>query len=205
MSICVIGAILYVMTELERIYQAIQSDPANQPWYRQGYAPLYTASEQSKIVIVGQAPGKKAQQSGKPWNDASGIRLRAWLGISDEDFYNPDFISLLPMDFYYPGKGVHGDLPPRKDFAPAWHPQILACMPQVEVTILIGSYAQKYYLGKTVKPSLTQTVHAYKEYLPEFFPLVHPSPLNFRWQTKNPWFEQTVVPDLQKLVRSIHG
>ncbi len=191
------------MTELERIFTAITKDPANKAWDLAGFLPLYTASEQAKIVIVGQAPGRKAQETNKPWNDASGIRLRNWLGITDEQFYDPTIVALLPMDFYYPGKGAHGDLPPRKDFAPKWHPQILAQMPNVQLIILIGMYAQKYYLGKGAKPTLTQTVHSYKEYAPTYFPLVHPSPLNFRWQTKNPWFERDLVPVLQHTVAEI--
>jgi uracil-DNA glycosylase len=193
------------MTPLEEIQAEIVNDPANKTWREAGFAPLYTASEHSKIVIVGQAPGKKAQDSAMPWNDASGVELRKWLGVSDKQFYNPDLFALLPMDFYYPGKGVHGDLPPRKAFAPKWHPRILANMQEVELTILIGSYAQKYYLSKSAKGNLTQTVAAFEEYLPIFFPLVHPSPLNFRWQTKNPWFRQELVPILQERVKKILG
>jgi uracil-DNA glycosylase len=190
---------------LEKIRDEIVNDPANKSWRTAGFGPLYTASEHSKIVIVGQAPGKKAQDSAIPWNDASGVELRKWLGVSDQQFYNPDLFAILPMDFYYPGKGAHGDLPPRKDFAPKWHPQILANMQEVELTILIGSYAQRYYLSKLAKSNLTQTVAAFEEYLPTFFPLVHPSPLNFRWQAKNPWFHQKLVPILQERIKKILG
>jgi uracil-DNA glycosylase len=188
---------------LESIFQEIAADPANCRWTSAGYLPLYTASERARIVVVGQAPGRKAQESGIPWNDVSGIKLRNWLGVSDEQFYNPELIAQIPMDFYYPGKGTSGDLPPRPDFAPAWHPRILAAMPNVQLTVLIGRYAHKYYLGAAAKPTLTQTVQAYLEYLPGYFPIVHPSPLNFRWQARNPWFERQVVPTLRELVAGI--
>lgn len=188
---------------LERIYKEIADDPSN-AWARElGYVPVYTASAKSKIMIVGQAPGRKAQDSRRPWNDASGIKLRSWLGVTDEQFYNPDLFALVPMDFYYPGKGAHGDLPPRKDFAARWHPQILAEMPDIQLIILIGNYSQKYYLNGITKPNLTQTVQAYEEYLPKYLPLVHPSPLNFRWLRNNPWFETDLVPVLREKVHEI--
>lgn len=185
----------------DNIYQQIVDDPMNEGMKAKGYAPVYTADSKAKIVIVGQAPGSKAQASMKPWNDVSGVLLRRWLGVTDEQFYNPDIFALIPMDFYYPGKGTHGDLPPRKGFAEKWHPQLLERMPEVQLIVLIGAYAQKHYLGKNTKINLTETVRAYEEYLPTYFPLVHPSPLNFRWRAKNPWFEIEVVPELHDLVR----
>jgi uracil-DNA glycosylase len=154
----------------------------------------------SKIVVIGQAPGLRAQESQIPWNDASGIKLREWLAVTDPQFYDPDTIALLPMDFYYPGKGTHGDLPPRPGFAPLWHPRILRLMPELRLTVLIGNYAQKHYLGRGAKKNLTETVRAYRDYGPDRIPLVHPSPLNFRWQAKNPWFEAEVIPALRALV-----
>lgn len=185
------------------MYQEIIDDPMNADMKLKGYVPVYTAGPKAKIVIVGQAPGSKAQASMKPWNDVSGVLLRKWLDVSDEQFYDPDIFALTPMDFYYPGKGVHGDLPPRKGFAEKWHPRLLALMPDVQLVILIGAYSQKYYLGKSAKQNLTGTVLAYQEYLPTYFPLVHPSPLNFRWRARNPWFEQDVVPELRSLVHTI--
>lgn len=187
----------------DEIYQRICDDPMNATMRAQGYEPVYTAGPRARIVIVGQAPGVKAQATHVPWNDASGISLRKWLGVSDEQFYDPDLIALIPMDFYYPGKGAHGDLPPRPEFAPRWHPLLLALMPDVQLTILIGAYAQKYYLGAHAQSSLTETVRAHESYLPTYFPLVHPSPLNFRWRTKNPWFETDVVPVLAERVDQI--
>ncbi|MBF0914098.1 uracil-DNA glycosylase family protein [Candidatus Gracilibacteria bacterium] len=187
----------------QKIYKEIYDDSENKEMKQKGYEPVYTAGAKAKIVIVGQAPGRKAQETKKPWNDVSGETLRKWLGITDEQFYDPDLISLMPMDFYYPGKGSHGDLPPRKGFAEKWHPILLENMPEVELFILIGAYSQKYYLAKSIKSNLTETVHSYEEYLPKYFPIVHPSPLNFRWRSKNPWFEDEVIPELQKLVQKI--
>ncbi|MEV6283956.1 uracil-DNA glycosylase family protein [Kribbella sp. NPDC051770] len=178
----------------------ITNHPSNAWAVERGYEPIYTASPRSRIVVIGQAPGRLAQESRIPWNDASGVKLRQWMGVTDAQFYDPDTIALLPMDFYYPGKAAHGDLPPRPDFAPLWHPRLLALMPELRLTILIGSYAQKYYLGATAKKNLTETVRAHGEYAPERIPLVHPSPLNFRWQAKNPWFETDVLPALRTLV-----
>lgn len=184
------------MNRLQQIYDEIFDDPSNAELKQKGYFPVYTASERAKIMIVGQAPGRKAQDSGRPWHDLSGVKLRAWLGITDEQFYDPDLFALVPMDFYYPGKGAHGDLPPRKGFSARWHPKLLAEMKDIQLIVLVGNYAQKYYLGQRAKANLTQTVLAYQEYMPKFLPLVHPSPLNFRWQTINPWFEAEVVPVL---------
>ncbi|HSW90896.1 MAG TPA: uracil-DNA glycosylase family protein [Candidatus Saccharimonadales bacterium] len=188
---------------LDEIYQAIPNDPMNAEMSAKGYVPVYTASAKSRIVIVGQAPGRKAQESMKPWNDASGVLLRSWLGVTDEQFYNPDLFALVPMDFYYPGKGAHGDLPPRKGFAEKWHPKIFEHMPNVELIILVGAYSQKYYLGKGVGKNLTETVFAYHQYAPKFFPLVHPSPLNIGWRKNNAWFETDIVPKLRTRVVEI--
>lgn len=185
------------------IHQAIMDDPMNAGMTAKGYMPVYAAGPKAKIVIVGQAPGSKAQASMKPWNDVSGILLRKWLGVTDEQFYDADLFALIPMDFYYPGKGTHGDLPPRVGFAEKWHPRLLELMPNVRLIILIGAYSQKYYLGKTAKSNLTKTVRVYEEYLPMYFPLVHPSPLNFRWRAINPWFELEVIPELHALVHRI--
>ena len=188
------------MTSLKAIHQAILEDPANRAATDDGVLPLYSVSEQSKLAIIGQAPGKSAQDSGIPWHDASGVRLRQWLGVTDEQFYDTRLVAILPMDFYFPGRGTHGDLPPRNGFASTWHPRILANLNEIRLTLLIGRYAQKGYLGRAQKTNLTETVRSFREYLPRYFPLVHPSPLNFRWQAKNPWFETDVLPSLRDLV-----
>ena len=193
------------MLMLPLLYNKIDRDEMNALLRAKGFAPVYTASAKSRIVLVGQAPGRIAQETRKPWNDASGRLLRKWLGVTDEQFYNPDLFAIMPMDFYYPGKGAHGDLPPRKEFAKTWHPKLSALMPDVRLTILVGAYAQKYYLGMRAKKSLTETVKYFNNYLPEYFPLVHPSPLNFGWRKRNPWFEKEVIPVLQSLVQKAIG
>ncbi|NLC41909.1 MAG: uracil-DNA glycosylase family protein, partial [Erysipelothrix sp.] len=137
------------------------------------------------------------------FRDVSGDRLREWLGIDEETFYTPQNFAVLPMDFYFPGKGKTGDLPPRKDFASRWHPLLLNEMKQIQLIILVGSYAQKYYLKDNMKSNLTQTVKSFGEYLPKYFPLVHPSPLNRRWEAKNPWFNEEVLPVLKHRVHKI--
>jgi uracil-DNA glycosylase len=163
--------------------------------------PVLQAGLQSKIVIIGQAPGQKVQNSGIPWNDQSGNELRRWLGVTKEQFYDEKIFALVPMGFCYPGKGISGDLPPRSECAPLWHDVLLKKMKNINLIILIGQYSQKYYLGQKLKPTLTETVKNYSEYLPDFLPLVHPSPRNKIWQKKNAWFELSVIPQLQKIVK----
>ena len=162
--------------------------------------PIVQASVQSKIVIIGQAPGQKVDNSGIPWDDQSGNELRRWLGVSKEQFYDNKLFALIPMGFCYPGKGVSGDLPPRPECAPLWHHQLFEMMNNRKLTLLIGQYAQKYYLQKGFSPTLTENVKNYKNYLPDFLPLVHPSPRNKIWQKKNLWFEAEIVPALQLII-----
>lgn len=188
---------------IAQLYLEIEQHSSNAFFRELGYKPLFLASETARIVIIGQAPGKKAQESGIVWNDTSGERLIRWLGVTEETFRDPRIMSHLPMDFYYPGKGVSGDLPPRKTFADMWHAKVMHQMPAAELIILIGQYAQQYYLGKSAHHNLTETVRNYGDFLPAYFPLVHPSPLNFRWFNKNEWFESTVVPALQARIRQI--
>lgn len=190
------------MATLEQIKNAIMSDPQNQSFSERGIEPLFSAPTSARINIVGQAPGLKAEQSRLYWNDQSGVRLREWLGVDREMFYHSGLFAIIPMDFYYPGKGKSGDLPPRKGFAEKWHPPILADLPDIELTILIGQYAQKYYLPDN-KLNVTDTVKNYQKFLPHFLPLVHPSPRNQVWLKKNPWFEQEVILHLQNLVKQI--
>lgn len=190
------------MPTLTQIKNAIMADPQNQTFTERGIEPLFAAPTGAKINIVGQAPGVKAEQTRLYWNDKSGDRLREWLGVDREIFYHSDLFAVIPMDFYYPGKGKSGDLPPRKGFAEKWHPRILADLPNIELTILIGQYAQKYYLPENTL-NVTETVKNYIKFLPHFLPLVHPSPRNQLWLAKNPWFEQEVVPRLQQRVQEI--
>lgn len=169
-----------------------------------GANPVLTAAQSSKIVVIGQAPGMKVHLSNQPWADKSGERLIEWLGIDRRTFYDTSKFAIIPMGFCYPGKNPKGgDLPPRKECAPKWHSPLFDQLKDVKLTLLIGAYAQKYYLGKKGKKSLTETVMHFEEYLPEFFPIVHPSPLNFRWLRNNPWFEKDVINVLQKTVHNI--
>lgn len=141
--------------------------------------------------------------AGIPFYDQSGKTLRRWLGVSEDEFYNPDLFAITPMGFCFPGKDKTGDLPPRPECAPQWHNPIMKQFKNIELILLIGKYAQDYYLEKKVKKNLTETVKQYHEYLPMYLPLVHPSPLNFRWQANNPWFEKEVVPIIQETVKQI--
>ncbi len=168
-----------------------------------GPRPIVSAHKDSKIVIIGQAPGLKVHTTGIPWDDPSGKQLRKWLDVTDELFYDETKIALVPMGFCYPGKGKSGDLPPRPECAPQWHQKLLDQMPNLQLVILIGMYSQKYYLKEKAKRTLTETVAEYKTYLPNYFPLPHPSPRNRFWLTKNPWFEKEVIPELQEKVSQI--
>lgn len=168
-----------------------------------GPRPVVQFSEKSSIAIVGQAPGTKVHASGIPWDDQSGKRLRQWLGVNEGTFYSPDHFAIVPMGFCYPGKGKSGDLPPRKECAPQWHETIFAELKNLEIILLIGSYAQQYYLADEKKKTLTETVQHFEEYGPRFFPLPHPSPRNGIWLRKNEWFEKGVVPKLEQRVQSI--
>lgn len=159
--------------------------------------PVVRASKRSKILVVGQAPGRLVHESGIPWNDPSGDRLRSWLGVDKELFYDTSVFALIPMGFCYPGTGNSGDFPPRKECAPEWHQKLSDQMPEIRLTLLIGAYAQKYYLGSRMKKNLTETVMATHEYYPEFIALPHPSPRNNIWMKKNPWFEEDVLPLLR--------
>lgn len=189
------------MTIFEEIKQEIIDDTMNYAYTVKGIAPLFKASKDARIAIVGQAPGRKAEETQLFWNDPSGDRLRQWMGISRENFYETELIAQLPMDFYFPGKAKHGDLPPRKGFAEKWHPLLLEKMPNIKTILLIGNYAQKYYLNKRCEKNLTETVRNFKSYLPEYLPLVHPSPLNIGWLKRNPWFESDVVPVLKEIIK----
>jgi len=182
---------------IELIISQIRADEQNRDLEEQGQSPLFSAPPQSRILIVGQAPGRVAMKKGVYWDDKSGDRLRDFMGIDRELFYESGKLAIIPMDFYFPGTGKSGDLPPRKGFAQKWHERILALCPDIRLTILIGAYAQKHYLGERMKDNLTQTVQAYREYLPEFFPIVHPSPRNQIWMKKNPWFAEEALPTLR--------
>jgi uracil-DNA glycosylase len=166
----------------------------------EGPRPVLAAHPDSRIVIVGQAPGRKVHASGIPWDDASGDNLRQWLGVDKATFYNPEIFAIVPMGFCFPGTGKSGDLPPRPECAPLWHARLTALMPKVQLTLLIGQYAQHFYLGNQRKATLTETVRNWRSYLPQFLPLPHPSPRNNIWMKKNPWFRDDVLSELQSKI-----
>ena len=188
---------------IDGIKNAIMEDSQNESYTSKGIPPLFTAPTTARINIIGQAPGQKAQDAGIYWKDKSGDRLREWMGIDEETFYHSGKIAVIPMDFYFPGHGKSGDLPPRKGFAEKWHEPILNLLPELELTLLIGQYAQHYYLKQKTSVKLTDNVRNYQTFLPDYFPLVHPSPRNQIWQKKNPWFVDEVVPDLQQRIHRI--
>ncbi|WP_335965208.1 uracil-DNA glycosylase family protein [Galbibacter sp. PAP.153] len=165
--------------------------------------PVLRFNKNSKILIIGQAPGTKAHESQTDFDDASGKKLRQWLGIDAKTFYNTNNIAVVPMGFCYPGKGRTGDLPPRPECMPKWHQKIVDQLADLQLVILIGQYAQKAYLKGNSYKNLTETVRNYQEFLPAFFPIPHPSPTNRFWMAKNKWFEIEVIPILQERVQVI--
>ncbi|MBH0019810.1 uracil-DNA glycosylase family protein [Pseudoalteromonas sp. SWXJ133] len=168
-----------------------------------GARPVIQFNPNARILIAGQAPGIKVHETGVPFNDASGNSLREWLGLTRDEFYDANNIAILPMGFCYPGRGKSGDLPPRKECAPAWREQLLAALPNIELTIVLGKYAQAYHLPETKKMPLTELVKSWREYWPNYLVLPHPSPRNNIWLKKNPWFEQDVLPELGKRIATI--
>jgi uracil-DNA glycosylase len=164
--------------------------------------PVLRASPTASVLIVGQAPGRRVHESGIPWNDPSGDLLREWLRLDREAFYDERRIAIIPAGLCYPGTGESGDLPPRPECAPRWHPRLRALLPAIRLTLLVGAYAQAYYLGARRKETLADTVRERDEYLPEFFPLPHPSPRNRLWMKRNAWFEREVLPQLRRRVKA---
>lgn len=188
---------------MQKLLQEIRNCTVCAEYLPLGPRPVVAASTKSKLLVIGQAPGTKVHQSGIPWDDASGKRLREWMGITPEVFYDTSKIAIVPMGFCYPGRGKSGDLPPRPECAPLWHELLLGAMPNLELTLLIGQYAQAYYLKEQSKATLTETVRAFKDYLPKYLPLPHPSPRNNIWLKKNAWFEKDLIPQFSKLVRQL--
>jgi uracil-DNA glycosylase family 4 len=164
---------------------------------------VFQVSETASLVIIGQAPGARVHQSGVPWMDASGKRLREWLGIGEEVFYDSSRVAIIPMGFCYPGKGKSGDLPPRKECAPLWHEKMFSYLPEAKMTLLIGQYAQKYYLKNERLGNLTETVRSFQKWTPTTYVLPHPSPRNRYWLTKNPWFASELLPQLREDVQRL--
>ena len=169
-----------------------------------GPRPVLRAGATARLMIVGQAPGTRVHESGVPWDDRSGERLRDWLAVDPASFYDEARTALVPMGFCYPGRNPRGgDEPPRPECAPLWHPPLLAALPTVELTLLVGLYAQARYLGPKRRASLTETVRAWRDYAPAHLPLPHPSWRNTAWLKKNPWFESELLPELRGRVQAL--
>jgi len=164
---------------------------------------VFRVGKSARLLIVGQAPGRLVHETGLPWNDPSGDVLRAWLRLDRAAFYDTSRIAIVPTGLCYPGTVNGADLPPCAECAPLWQPRFRAALPDVSLTLLVGSYAQAYYLGNSRKKTLGETVRAYRQYLPEFFPLPHPSWRNLAWLKRNPWFEKDVIPALRTRVRAL--
>ena len=169
----------------------------------QGPRPVFRVGTSARLLIVGQAPGRRVHESGIPWNDASGDVLRGWLGMERDTFYDTARIAIVPMGLCYPGTVDGADLPPCAPCAPLWQPRFRAALPDIRLTLLVGSYAQNYWLGSSKKRTMGETVQAFREYLPEFFPLPHPSWRNRAWIKRNPWFVKFVIPALRRRVKAL--
>ncbi|EEX30685.1 MULTISPECIES: uracil-DNA glycosylase family protein [Vibrio] len=189
---------------LEDLLQQIRQCRLCEPNLPLGANPIIQASKEAKLLIIGQAPGTRVHKTSIPWNDPSGDRLRQWLKLDKTAFYDATKIAIMPMGLCYPGKGKSGDLPPRKECAPQWHSKVLEQLPNIGMTLLIGQYAQNYYLQDKPK-TLTETVRAWQQWAPHYLPLPHPSPRNTLWLKRNPWFEAEVVPFIREYVHAHIG
>lgn len=189
--------------DLERISREISACTICADKLTDGVRPVFQASESSKILIVGQAPGRRVHETGIPFDDPSGDRLREWLGVSRDVFYDARQMAIVPMGFCFPGTGKSGDLPPRPECAAAWRKDLLQCLKNVSLTIVIGQYAMDWHLPKDRPKTVTDTVKAWQTYWPDQIVLPHPSPRNNIWLKKNAWFEAEVLPSLRQRVASL--
>lgn len=188
------------LTRLLAEVRACQACAAELPL---GPRPTLRAQAEVRVLIAGQAPSTRVHATGIPWNDASGKRLREWLGLPPEVFYDPERVAIIPMGFCYPGRGKSGDLPPRTECRQLWHDRLLASLPNLRLRIVIGQYAHAYYLAGRTAATLTETVRAWREYAPAVYPLPHPSPRNQLWLKRNPWFADELLPELREAVRRV--
>lgn len=186
--------------DLEALLAAARSCRVCEAHLPLGPRPMLQVGASARVLVVGQAPGVRVHTSGIPWDDPSGDRLRAWIGLDKSRFYDESAVAVIPMGFCYPGRGRGGDLPPRRECAPLWLDQLLARLPHIELTLLIGRYAQRHFLGRRSKGSLTETVKAWREFAPDYRPLPHPSARNTPWFQRNPWFEQDLLPALNQRI-----
>jgi uracil-DNA glycosylase len=194
-----------VTTALAQLLREIRACRICEPYLPHGVRPVIHAGAHSKICIVAQAPGIRVHETGISFNDPSGDRLREWMGLDRDAFYDPSLVAFLPMGFCYPGTGRSGDLPPRPECAPTWRTRLMASMPNIALTLVIGQYAQAWHLPDTSTQSLTDTVKGWRDHWPALLPLPHPSPRNNIWLKRNPWFEADVVAVLRARVREVAG
>jgi uracil-DNA glycosylase len=188
-------------TELARLLAEVGACAVCAPHLPLGPRPILQIGAGARLLIAGQAPGRTVHEHGMPFADPTGDALRTWLGLDRSTFYDPDHVAILPLGFCYPGRGQGGDLPPRLECAPLWQARLRIQMPGIRLTVLLGRHAQRYHLGTRCKPSLTETVQTFRDYLPDHFPLPHPSPRNTPWFQRHPWFERDVLPMVRVEVR----
>jgi len=188
---------------LENLLVAVRNCRACEDKLPFGPRPVLQAGASARILVVGQAPGARVHATGIPWDDPSGERLRAWMGVGKDRFYDASRVAIIPMGYCYPGRGNGGDLPPRRECAELWLDELLARLPRVELTLLIGLHAQRHYLGNRRKGSLTETVRAWREFAPGYLPLPHPSPRNTPWFKRNLWFEEGLLPVLRARIEAL--
>jgi uracil-DNA glycosylase len=193
-----------VATKLETLLKEVRACRLCEAHLPLGPRPTLRAKRSARLLIVGQAPGTKVHETGIPWNDASGDRLRDWLDLDRDTFYDERRIAIVPAGLCYPGRDAKGgDRPPRPECAPLWHPRVRAELPNIGLTLLVGSYAQAYYLGARKKKTLGETVAAWRDYLPAFIPTPHPSWRTKNWQSKNPWFDRELLPEMRERVHAL--
>jgi uracil-DNA glycosylase len=190
---------------LEVLLNHVRACRACEPHLPLGCRPIVQAASPARILIVGQAPGARVHASGIPWDDASGERLRAWMGIGRDVFYDASRIAIIPMGYCYPGRGGGGDLPPRRECAQLWLDMLLARLPHIELTLLVGLHAQRHFLGSRRGPTLSGTLERWRDFSPRYLPLPHPSPRNTPWFQRNAWFERELLPTLRARVASLSG
>jgi len=191
-------------TNYKKFIKEVRGCSICMPHLPMGPNPVFRIHPKSRLLIAGQAPGIRVHKTGIPFNDPSGVRLREWMGIDEDTFYDTEKIAILPMGFCYPGTGERGDLPPRKECADTWRHDLISYLPNLQLTLTIGIYAINWHLKDKKKKNLTETVKAWEEYLPDgVLPLPHPSPRNNIWLKKNPWFEKEVLGNLKSKIKSI--
>ena len=188
---------------LESLLAAVRNCRACEAHLPLGPRPVVRAAVTARVLIVGQAPGLRVHATGIPWDDPSGERLRSWMGVGKDAFYDESRIAIIPMGYCYPGRGKSGDMPPRRECAELWLHHLLAKLPRIELTLLIGQHAQRHYLGSRRKSSLANTTKAWREYSPRYFPMPHPSPRNTPWLQRNSWFEQQLLPELRTRIGAL--